>query len=165
MILDKNLQFASAVSVATVADRILVGDVIDLQALSASGVGGARDIGNGRPVYLVVQVTTEIITAGVAGTIAFELVSDAQEAIVPDTATVHYRSQKFVTDDAAANSDFLNVGGVPVCIAIPLEGVVYERYLGVVADVETTEVTAGAISAFLTLDPAVYRKYAQGQVA
>ena len=164
MILDKNLQFASAVSVATVADRILVGDVIDLQSLGAT-VGGARDIGNGRPVYLVVQVTTEVITAGVAGTIAFELVSDAQEAIVPDTATVHYRSQKFVTDDAAVNSAFLNAGGVPVVIAIPMEGVVYERYLGIVADVETTEVTAGAISAFLTLDPAVYRKYAQGQVA
>lgn len=164
MLLDKNLQFASAVSVATAADRILVGDVVDLQGLG-SGTGGARDIGNGRPVYLVIQVTTEVITGGTAGTIAFELVSDAQEAIVPDTATVHFRSTEFVTDDAAANAAQLAVGGVPVCIAIPMEGVVYERYLGIVADIETTEVTAGAISAFLTLDASKYKHYAQGQVA
>src|SRR3546814_4506181 len=82
----------------TLFRSILVGDVVDLQGLG-SGTGGARDIGNGRPVYLVIQVTTEVITGGTAGTIAFELVSDAQEAIVPDTATVHFRSTEFVTED------------------------------------------------------------------
>lgn len=163
MIYDKNLIFAEAVSVATVADRKLIGDVVDLQGLG-SGTGGVRDIGAGRPVYLVIQTTTEIITAGVAGTIAFELVSDAQAAIDPDTGTTHFRSKAYVTDDAAANSDELNVGGVPVCVAIPMEGSAYERYLGIVIDVGTTEVTAGAVTAFLTLDPAKYKAYPQGNV-
>jgi hypothetical protein len=36
-------------------------------------------------------------------------------------------------------------------IALPIGG--YERYLGVLCTVATTEVTAGTINAFLTKDP------------
>jgi hypothetical protein len=38
-------------------------------------------------------------------------------------------------------------------IALPLEGKSYERYLGILAVIGTTTVTAGAINAFLTADP------------
>jgi hypothetical protein len=158
MILDEQLEFADAVSVANAADRILVGDVIDL------GVG-SRDPGNGEPMYLVITTAVEIITAGVAGTIAFELVSDATSTVDPDTSTVHFRTAEFVTDDTALIDDELRAGGVIAVVALPMEGVPYERWLGIVADIGTTEVTAGSINAFLTHDVARWKAYADGPEA
>jgi hypothetical protein len=153
MILDERLEFADATSVAAAAGTALIGDVIDLQV--------ARDIGNGQPVYLVITTATEIITGGVAGTVKFQLVSDAQAAIAVDgSATVHLDTGTFVTDDAAANSAQLNAGGVIACIALPLQGPVYERYLGILCITATTTTTAGAINAFLTLDPTGWKAYA-----
>lgn len=148
MILDERLEFADAVSVAAAASTALIGDVIDLGAASPG------DIGNGEPMYLVITTDTEIITGGVAGTIGFQLASDAQAAIATDgSATVHIDTGTFVTDDAGANDDELNAGGVIAVIALPAQGKVYERYLGILAVIGTTTVTAGAINAFLTADP------------
>jgi hypothetical protein len=56
MIMDERLEFADAVSVAAAAGTALIGDVIDLGSVH-------RDIGAGQPVYLVITVDTEIITA------------------------------------------------------------------------------------------------------
>lgn len=154
MILDERTEFADAVSVAAIASTALIGDQIDL------GVA-ARDPGNGEPIYLVITTDTEIITGGSAGTIQFQLVSDAQAAIAIDgSATVHWASKLFVTDDAAANDAQLNAGGVIACVALPLEGAVYERYLGILAVIATTTVTAGKINAFLTKDPKGWKAYA-----
>lgn len=153
MIMDDFLEFADAVTVAAAAGTALVGDVIDLGLPQ-------RDVGLGELTYFVVTVDTEIITGGTAGTIEFLLVSDAQAAIAVDgSATVHYRSGTFVTDDAAANSPKLNAGGVPVCIPLPTEGAAYERYLGVLVITGTTTTTAGKINAFLTLDPISRKVY------
>jgi hypothetical protein len=156
MILDESLEFADATSVAATAGTALIGDVIDLGA-------AARDIGTGETLYLVITTDTEIITGGSAGTIKFQLASDAQAAIATDgSASIHYDTGTFVTDDAAANSAQLNAGGVICAIALPMEGVVYERYLGILAVIATTTVTAGAINAFLTRDVRKYRAYAEG---
>lgn len=147
MIMDERLEFADAVSVAASAGTALIGDVIDLGAV-------ARDIGSGRELWLVITTDTEIITGGSAGTIQFQLVSDAQAAIAVDgTATVHLSTRTFVTDDAAANSDELNAGGIIFAGPIPMEGPVYERYLGILCITGTTTTTAGKINAFLTFDP------------
>lgn len=155
MILDERLEFADAVSVANAAATILVGDVIDLQT--------ARDLGVGDPLYLVITTDTEIITGGSAGTIKFQLASDAQAAIATDgSASIHYDTGTFVTDDAAANDAQLNAGGVIAVVALPMEGRVYERYLGILAVIATTEVTAGKINAFLTTDVAKWKAYAEG---
>lgn len=152
MILDKFNEFADATSVAATAGTALIGNVIDLGTASL-------DIGNGEPLYLVIQTDTEVITAGAAGTIQFKLASDAQAAIATDgTATVHYTSASLVTDDAAANSAALNAGGVIAAVALP-QGT-YERYLGILATIGTTEVTAGKINAFLTKDVASWKAYA-----
>lgn len=153
MILDERAEFCDAASVAAAAGTALIGDVIDLTV--------ARNIGNGQPLYLVISVDTEIITGGSAGTLVFKLASDAQAAIAVDgTATEHFVSRSFVTDDANANDAALNAGGVPVCVAIPLEGPTYERYLGILAVTGTTTTTAGAISAFLTANPKQWKAYA-----
>ena len=151
-VMDSTLEFADAVSVAAAAGTALIGNVVDITAV--------RDLGNGQPVYFVVTVDTEIITGGSAGTIAFQLVSDAQAAIAVDgSATVHIDTGTFVTDDAAANDAQMNAGSIVCCIALPLEGKVYERYVGVLAVIATTTVTAGKINAFLTLDPPVRKSY------
>lgn len=152
MILDNTLEFADAVSVAAAAGTANIGDVIDLSV--------ARDVGNGEPLYLVITVDTEIITGGTAGTIQFLLVSDGTDTIATNgTATTHYASRLFVTDDAAANDAALSAGAVPVVVALPMEGQAYERYLAVQAVIATTTVTAGKINAFLTRDVARWKAY------
>lgn len=158
MIMDERLEFADAVSVAAAAGTALIGDVIPLGVVP-------RDMGSGTPLYLIVSVDTEIITGGVAGTIKFQLVSDAQAAIATDgTATVHFDSGTFVTNSAAANSNLLNAGSFPVVAAIPMEGNAYEAFLGLLVTIGTTAVTAGKINAFLTLNPPhnVNRIYPEG---
>jgi hypothetical protein len=153
MIMDEYVEFADAVSVAAAAGTALIGDVIDLSAVH-------RDVGAGEPLYLVISIATSIITGGVAGTVQFQLVSDAAAAIATDgSATVHYASKLFVTDDDALNE--LDAGEFAVIVALPSEGPVYERYLGILCVTATTTTTAGAINAFLTHDPKVYQAYAR----
>lgn len=147
MIMDDYLEFADAVSVAAAAGTALIGDVIDLGSVH-------RDIGNGKQVWLVISTDTEIITGGTAGTVKFQLVSDAQAAIATDgSATVHIDTGTFVTDDAAANDSQLNAGQYIYIGPVPMEGKVYERYLGILCVTATTTTTAGKINAFLTYDP------------
>jgi hypothetical protein len=152
MIMDERLEFADAVSVAAAAGTALIGDVIDLGTVH-------RDIGAGQPVFLVITVDTEIITAGAAGTVKFQLVSDAQAAIATDgSATVHIDTGNFVTDDAAANDAQLNAGGIIFMGPLPSEGHTYEEFLGILCITATTTTTAGKINAFLTLDPSAFGK-------
>lgn len=151
MILDERLEFADAnTGVAAAASTVLIGDVIDLGEVTS-------DVGQGQPIYLVITVDTSIITGGAAGTIQFALVSDAQAAIAIDgTATVHWTSQLFVTDDDALNA--LDAGA-KIVVALPMGLPLYERYLGLLAIIATTTITAGAISAGLTYDPSGWRAY------
>lgn len=153
MILDEYAEFADATSVAAAAGTALIGDVMDLGAITS------QDIGMGEPLWLAVTTDTEIITAGNAGTLIIKLVSDAQAAIATDgTATVHLTSNTYVTDDAAANDSQLNAGGVILAARLPAG--VYERYLGIIAVTATTTTTAGKINAFLTRDYAKWQAYA-----
>jgi len=145
MILDERNEFADAVSVAAAAGTALIGDVIDLGAAS-------RDIGAGQPLYFILETDgTEIITGGAAGTIEFRLVSDST-ANLATSPTVHFSTGTIVTDDAAANDARLNANSLICSVALP-QGAVYERYLGVLAVIGTTTVTAGTINAYLAMDP------------
>ena len=73
--------------------------------------------------------------------------------------TEHIVTETFVTDDAAANSVQMNVGGTIYFGAIPGQGFVYERYLGILCVTATTTTTAGTINAFLTFDPSTASAY------
>lgn len=154
MILDSLEEFADATALSTAGTGLaLVGNVMDLGAPPTGSV--FRDVGNGRPVYLVIGVDTAV-TSGGAATVAFSLASDAQAAIAVDgSATIH-----FVT--AAIPKATLIAGYRVAVIALPWEGVAYERYLGILQDVGTAALTAGKINAFLTLDPAVWKAYTDG---
>ena len=150
MIFDERTEFADATSVAGAAGTALIGDVIDLEVV--------RDVGQGQPVYLVITCATSIITGGAAGTITFALVSDDAAAIATDgSATVHFQTKAFVTDDDTLNE--LDAGATIAVVALPLEGAAYERYLGILATIATTTVTAGAINAFLTVDPTGWKAH------
>lgn len=151
MILDERLEFADALSIAAAAGTAIVGDVIDLGA-------GVVDIGIGEDLWVVIQTTTEIITAGTAGTIEFFVVSDASAGLGSATlanCTQHLTSGSLVTDDAAANDAKLNAGGVILAARLPAG--TYERYLGILCTIGGQTVTAGAVNAFLTKD---YAKWA-----
>lgn len=146
MIIDKLAEFCSATTVDGTASptTALLGSQVDLGVATS-------DIGIGEDMWLVIQTTTEIITGGSAGSIVFKLVSDDSASIATNgTATEHLISPTYVTDDSAANSAQLNVGGVILAARLPSG--TYERYLGILVTRTTTAVTAGAINAFLTKD-------------
>lgn len=150
MIGDKLLEIANATSVAAAAGTALIGSQIDLQETN-------RQVGNGQPLYLVITIDTSIITGGVAGTVNFVLASDDAAAIATDgTATEHWRSHDYVTDDDALND--LDAGD-SICVPLPSGEPAYERYLGLLCVTTTTTTTAGAISAWLSLVPFGQRHY------
>lgn len=145
MILDKRNEFCDATALNTGgAGTYLIGDQIDL--------GTARDVGNGQPVYLVITVDT-LPTSGGSATAQFQLASDASASIATDgTATVHLETKAFTIAQMAA-------GTVLAAIALPMEGVAYERYLGILQVTGTAAFTGGKINAFLTHDVAKWKSY------
>ena len=147
MILDERFQFASGVAVSTGgAATTLLGDVVDLGT-------GNRDIGQGHPTYLALQVSTAI-AGGTA--LQFILASDSQAAISTDgSESRHHLSDVYLVADLIA--------GFRQGYALPFGDVAnsvtpYERYLGVLV-VGTGTQTAGALNAFLTTDPFGWRSY------
>ncbi len=160
MLICERSEFADAASVvASASTTTLIGDTVDLDSPEVSP-NTVLDM-EGSDLYLVIQTDTEIITAGTAGAIQFFLVSDELATLgggVVANCTTHLASASLVTDDAAANSAQLNAGGVIYCGKLPTGS--YEKYLGILCTVTTTDVTAGKINAFLTNDPALWRPYA-----
>ena len=146
MILDKLNEFADATALNTgAAGAYLIGNQIDL------GLNG-RDVGNGEPLYLVIQVDTAI-TAGASGTVAFSLASDATAVIDPAASTKHLTTPVFTVGAGIAAGTVLYAG------AIPSEWNAYEQFLGIVQTTGVAAVTAGAVSAFLVRDVAKWKAY------
>lgn len=136
MILDERTEFADAAAIAlNIGNAIAPNtDVIDLG-------GVTQDIGNGEPLYLVLQVDTAFV--GATATIRFQLASDS-------TANL-----------ATSRTDHIDTGAIAVATwaagytkiyPLPVEN--YERYLGLWMTVATANVTAGKLNAFLTRTPA-----------
>lgn len=146
MILDKRNEFCDATALNTGgAGTYLVGDQIDL--------GAARDVGNGEPMYLVITVDTLPTSANSTATAQFTLASDDSASIATNgTATVHFQTKAFAISEMAA-------GTVLAAIALPMEGVAYERYLGILQTTGTQAFTGGKINAFLTHDVAKWKSY------
>jgi hypothetical protein len=145
MILDKRNEFCDAVALNTgAAGTYLLGDQIDL--------GVARDMGNGEPMYLVITVDTLPTSAASTATAQFTLASDDSASISTSTSTVHLLTKAFAISEMAA-------GTVLAAIALPMEGVAYERYLGILQTTGTQAFTGGKINAFLTHDVAKWKSY------
>lgn len=138
MIVDYLFQFADATSVGTPNNTTVnCGSQVDLQAAGAN-------LGDGKPLYFVVQVTTAI-TSGGAATVSFLLSSDSTASIAVDgNQTIHLES------DVIAKATL--VAGYTLAFPVPL-GIsnTYERYLGCqVRENAGQALTGGAINAFIT---------------
>lgn len=135
MILDERTEFCDATSAVLNIGNAIIGDVIDLGAT-------LQDIGNGQPVYLVIQVDTAFV--GTNSTTTFDLCSDS-------TANLATSKTTHVSTGAIPVASL--VAGFTKILALPIEAT-YERYLGLWETVATANVTAGKINAFLTTTPA-----------
>ena len=145
MILDELLEFADALDVSASTGTAAVGDVIDLGATP-------QDFGNGRPMYLVIQVTTAFATATTAA-VQFVLASDSSATLAADGT----ESEHLLTD---AYDTGVLVQGFQQTFPLPVgDGIAYERYLGLEVITSGATTTAGSINAFLTFDPSYWKSY------
>ena len=141
MITDERATFANDVAVTAGAGTNQIGDTIDLQV--------PRDVGQGRPLYLCLQVS-EAFAGGTD--FQFYLGSDNSNAIATDGSENRHN----VTDIFTAAQLTL---GWRMSVALQagdsaqgedVSG--YQRYLGLMG-IGTGTWTAGRVTAFLTLDP------------
>lgn len=149
MILDERTEFVDGVAIPTSAGTAAIGDVIDLESLGGSGLGGLRDVGNGREIFWYVSIDE----AGAGGTsMNVQLVSSAASNL--GTPTIHAQTGVVLLAD-------LTAGKMAAMISVPLEGPAYKRYLGIQTVVAGT-FTDGAFSSGLTFDPKGWKPYAEG---
>lgn len=154
MILDERTEFCDATACNTgAAATYNVGDQIDL------GLAGRSPVSAGDHLYLVIQVATGIKVASSTGTVQFQLVSDDSDSIATNgTQSIHLQTRAFATS-TTSDAGALKAGTVLGVFQLPIEGVVYERYLGIQQVTGTTAISAGAINAFLTPTPAAWKSY------
>ncbi len=148
MWIDERAEFCDATAISPAQDTTaLLGDVMDLSV--------NRDVGQGHPMYLVLQVTT----AFAGGTsYQFHLASDSGAAIAVDGSETRHFSTDVYTQ-AQMTAGFTAVFPLPMGDTARGEDTAgYERYLGItLTDVGSS--TAGAINAFLTPDPYGWTTY------
>jgi hypothetical protein len=112
-----------------------------------------RDLGNlATPLWWVINVTLAVDSAGDGVTVSFKLASDDTAAISTTTSTVHLQSPVFTQAQLAA--------GFTWAAPLPLEGNLYERFLGVLQVTAVEAVTAGKITSLLTIHPGRWKPYA-----
>jgi hypothetical protein len=148
MIMDSRNEFADAVALNTgAAGTYLIGSQIDLTAGLAIGNNVTAYPGNSDGLYLVVTCDTTL--TGATATLQIKLVSDDSAAISTTTSTVHYVSPVHTVGGAGVTA-----GGVICVVELPRGD--YERYLGILQVTGVTNITAGKINAFLTMNPKTF---------
>lgn len=138
MIIDDRLEFADAAAIAlNIGNAIAPNtDVVDTGATPT-----LKDLGNGQPLYLVLQVDTTFV--GATATIQFQLATDS-------TANLATSRTNHIDTGAIAVATW--VAGYTLVYPLPM-GVTYERYMGLWMTVATANVTAGKLNAFITTHP------------
>lgn len=135
-ILDVRTTIADAVSVAHAAGTVILGDVIPMDT-------NGLNLGNSMtPVYLVIGVSTTLDSAGGAATVAFKLMSHTTATIT--SGQTHVQTAAFTEAQAVA-------GTILHCQPIPQGD--YDDYVGLAYTIAGETSTAGAVNAYLTLDP------------
>lgn len=159
VLVDAKLEFCNATALSTGGASALLGNVIDL------GANGIRDIGAGAPVYLVIAVSTTI-TMAAGGTLQFQL----WQGTGTDGTDINAGAEALMASHAYTEAELEGTGGETViqgskgsilwCCSLPVQGDAYKRYLQIRQIYGTAAVTAGAINAYLTLTPPVWRAVA-----
>lgn len=136
-IMDKRTNFGDDFSlVASLGATLLFTNQIDLGA-------AGEDPGNGQVVYLNMVVTEAVV--GATGTLNFRLRSDDSAAIHATTSSAHIETGAIAVASLTLGAKF--------SFPIPVQGLAYERYLGLQAVNATAATTAGKATAWLGLDP------------
>lgn len=143
MIFDTSLQLANNTAVGTTAGTTLIGTQID------TTVAGTLDP---QDLFFTVIVTTAIATASAAGTLQLKLASDTTAAVSTTTAQDIVITEAFPT---GATTAIIPVGTVLYTGALPKDLGTFtasRRFLGLLAIIGTTTLTAGSVSAYLTTE-------------
>lgn len=144
MIRDARTTFASAVSVAASAGTAVFGNYID--RTTTPNFDQAK-------LYLVLWCTTAIITGGSAGTVQFDMISSA--STTGSSPDIHISTPLFVTGSASVAP--LTAGSLIWTQELPRgSGILglgaYLRYIMMQCVTASATTTAGAVSAFLSLE-------------
>jgi hypothetical protein len=144
--IDKLTTFGLATALNTgVAGSYIIGDAIDLSV--------ARDVGAGKPLYLVISVSTACLSA--TGTLQFALLTDAQDPAVTSAEQL-LLTPEFVQAD-------LTAGTLVFATTLPSGHPAYEQFIQLMQITGTAAWTAGAINAYLTDAVPNWTSYADGQ--
>ena len=143
-IMDKLTEFGTDFDLDQETGTYLFTNQIDL------GIAG-RDPGNGQPVYLNVVVTETFTDGGDAATLQLRVASDDSASIHASTSTGHLLTAPMLKE--------LLVAGNKFSFQLPVEGLEYERYLGLQAIVGTAGFDAGMMTAWLSPDPIGWKAY------
>jgi hypothetical protein len=147
MFLDSLNEFCDAVSLVRGTGSALIGNTINSQV--------ARDLGNGQPLYLGFTVDTAVDSSGDGASVEFELRSDSSASIDTSSGSLHLSTGAIPEASLTQGATFF--------YALPVEGIAYEEFLGIVQVTSGEAVTAGKINAFLTCDPHGWKAYPEGQ--
>lgn len=145
---DKNTEFSLAQDLAQTNATYTSTNYLDLGAAPTvpGGLVGTLPIdpGRGRPLQLYCQITTTFTTSA-GGTLRVEFVSSASTTI-SSTPTVHLDTGVLAVTNLTDGFQFPNIRG-------PLpEHKTYLRYCGMLYIIGTGAMTAGNVTAGLTLD-------------
>lgn len=152
MMTDKLSMFADGVSLVGATGSALVGNQMDLASVQTARGDDWQFLGynSNMPLYLVIVITEAVDSSGDGSTVQFSLRSDDSATISTTTSTVHYQT-------GAIAEAALVAGAVVAVVQVPIEGIDYEEFLGVVVTRGGEAVTAGAFDAFLTPTPPAWR--------
>jgi hypothetical protein len=148
MIMDNQAYFSDPQTVTTGTDTGLTSEhVYDLGL-------AAREVGPGAPLFVVVIVTTAFTSSGNNESLHVNLITDDNESMSSATEV-----QRLATIPAASAAGTKVVG-----VIAPAPGVALERYIALQYKTggDGTALTAGAVKAFITSNPDVYKSYASG---
>jgi hypothetical protein len=145
MILDELAEFCDATAANGTDVSVIIGDVMSTLVGTDNTL---RDLGNGQPVYFVIQVTTAYTAAGTS--VQWQLATDS----TADLAT----SRTNHVDSGAISTVAGIAAGTTYIWTLPVEAT-YEDFMGVWLTT-VGAVAGGAINAFLTMDPSRWTAYA-----
>jgi hypothetical protein len=128
-----------------VAGSYMLGSAIDLSL--------ARDVGAGKPLYMVISVSVACLSA--TGTLQFALVTDSEDPALTSAERL-LLTPEFVQAD-------LTAGTLVFVTALPSGHPAYERYIQLMQITGTAAWTAGNINAYLTDAVPNWVSYADGQ--